>query len=104
MPKSKPKARAKGPTQKTRRPAVRSKPALVATGQPAIVASAAAALSAAGLWPSSEQPGKTSPAGLFFDHPDLSGLWERPARWTPCPCPPSHPRLFFPRLWLSANR
>jgi len=51
MPKSKPKARAKGPTQKTRRPAVRSKPALVATGQPAIVASAAAALSAAGLRP-----------------------------------------------------
>jgi hypothetical protein len=49
MPKSKPKARAKGPAQKTRRPAVRSKPALVATGQSALV-SAAAALSA-GLRP-----------------------------------------------------
>ena len=33
MPKSKPKSRAKAPAQKTRRPAVRSKPALVATGQ-----------------------------------------------------------------------
>jgi hypothetical protein len=35
MPKSKPKPRAKAPAQKPRRPALRSKPALVATGRPA---------------------------------------------------------------------
>jgi Gas vesicle synthesis protein GvpL/GvpF len=34
MPKSKPKARAKAPAQKARRPVPRSKPSLVATGRP----------------------------------------------------------------------
>jgi len=42
MPKSKPKARAKGAAQKARRPAPRSKPALVATGRPATAPAAPA--------------------------------------------------------------
>jgi hypothetical protein len=47
MPKSKPKARTKAPAQKTRRPAVRSTPALVATGAPATSSAASAAARAA---------------------------------------------------------
>jgi hypothetical protein len=46
MPKSKPKARAKAPAQKARRPAVRSKPALVATGHPATSSTETAATQA----------------------------------------------------------
>jgi hypothetical protein len=65
---------------------------------------AAAALYAAGLWPAGEPPGEVAPADLFFDDIDLSRLWEPPARWTPCPCPPAGLPRFFPRQWLSAGR
>src|SRR5262249_28320940 len=61
-----------------------------------------AALAAAGLWPGDGPPGRVFPADLFFDDFDLSGQWEPPARWTPCPCPPAHRPMFFRRGWLRA--